>query len=386
MIKKRYIVILCVILMIVFGSVIALTKPVLPTIQIPGEVYPGTEGLLPQALFNGTGITNTFVATVIMWILMLILAFGLRARSRTADDVPTGFYNIFEMIFEGAYNFAERIAGSKVRVLLPYFMTFILMILLANWMELVPGVDSIGMWEFLPHLEGVEAAAVAEQEAAAIGEELSPEELEEIVHSVTEVIAAENVGDLRVNFWLLNAASNASDTAELEPGPHEGEYVGANPEAADWTIVPFVRAAATDLNFTIAFALVSMFLVQYYGFKYLGGRTYLVKFFPFISPGFGKAVGKNPIKAIDPAVGLLELISEVSKILSFSFRLFGNIFAGQVLLFVMAFILPVANIVFFGLELFVGVIQAAVFALLSLIFMAGATESHDHYDSEDGHH
>ncbi len=384
MIKKRYIVLLCVFGMILFGSIIAFTKPVLPVIQLPGEVLPGTEGFFPEALFGGTGITNTFVATVIMWILMVILALGLRARSRTADDVPSGFYNVFEMIVEGAYNFSERIAGKNVRELFPFFMTFLLMILLANWMELVPGVDSIGIWENLPHLEAARATEEQVTLSASLGEPMTHEEEEELFHALEHEIDLANVGDLRVNSLLIRADGNASLDAPIEEV--DGYKVGENTEAADWTIVPFVRAAATDLNFTLAFALVSMFMVQYYGFKHLGGRIYLSKFFPFIAPGFGKSVGKNPIKAIDPAVGLLELVSEFSKILSFSFRLLGNIFAGQILLFVMAFILPVANVAFFGLELFVGLIQAAVFGLLSLIFMAGATVSHAHYDDEDGHH
>ncbi len=84
----------------------------------------------------------------------------------------------------------------------------------------------------------------------------------------------------------------------------------------------------------------------------------------------------DPIKAIDPAVGLLELVSEISKVISFSFRLLGNMFAGMVLLFVMGYILSVANLAFFGLEVFVGLIQAIVFALLTLIFMNSATERH----------
>ena len=147
-------------------------------------------------------------------------------------------------------------------------------------------------------------------------------------------------------------------------------------EAADWTIVPFFRPGATDLNYTLAFALIAMFMVQFYGFKYLGGRGYLAKFFPFIAPGYGAAVAANPIRAIDPAVGLLELVSEFSKIISFAFRLLGNIFAGMVLLFVMAFLLPVANVAFFGLEFFVGLIQALVFGLLTLIFMTSASTSH----------
>lgn len=67
MIKKRYLLLIVVVLMIVFGSVIGYTKPVLPFIQLPGEVWPGTEGLLPQFLFNNTGLTNTFAATLLAW-------------------------------------------------------------------------------------------------------------------------------------------------------------------------------------------------------------------------------------------------------------------------------------------------------------------------------
>jgi len=131
---------------------------------------------------------------------------------------------------------------------------------------------------------------------------------------------------------------------------------------------------------TLAFALIAMVMVYYFGFKYLGARAYLAKFFPFIGKGFGAEVAANPIRAIDVAVGLLEFVGDISKIISFAFRLLGNIFAGMVLLFVMAFLLPAANIVFFGLEFFVGLIQALVFALLMIIFMNGATEAHGHGD------
>jgi F-type H+-transporting ATPase subunit a len=144
-----------------------------------------------------------------------------------------------------------------------------------------------------------------------------------------------------------------------------------------------VRPAASDLNMTIALALVAMVMIQYYGFKYLEIRDYLTKFFAFLSPGFIDQVKANPIRGMDLVVGLLELVSEFSKIISFAFRLLGNIFAGMVLLFVMAALLPIANMGFFGLEFFVGLIQAMVFALLMLIFMSGATESHH---GEEEHH
>ena len=381
MIKKRYILLLVVILMIVFGSVIAYTKPVLPFIQLPGEVYPGTEGLLPSFLFNNTGITNTFMATLLAWGVILLLILAVRGRSRTADEVPTGFYNFFEMIIEGAYNFAQNIAGPKVKEFFPYFMSFILIILVSNWMGLIPGYDSIGLWEHKPHFIAEKAVKEAETAAAADGRELTEEEIHVIEEEAFAQVDDANEWGLRDGLFLIRN-SNAIEGAPIETNSH-GDAIGRNIEAADWTIVPFFRPASTDLNMTLAFALIAMTMVQYYGFKHLGGG-YLTKFFPFLKKGWGAQVAKNPIAAIDPAVGILELISEISKILSFSFRLLGNMFAGMVLLFVMAYILNVLNIAFFGLEFFVGVIQAIVFGLLTLIFMSSATEHHGGGDEE--HH
>ena len=87
----------------------------------------------------------------------------------------------------------------------------------------------------------------------------------------------------------------------------------------------------------------------------------------------------------DIFVGLLELMAEFAKIISFSFRLFGNIFAGSVLLFVMGSLIPVVvQSGFLFLELLVGVIQALVFGLLTLVFMTMATMSHDEHEDEHG--
>ena len=380
MIKKRYILLLVVVLMIVFGSVIAYTKPVLPFIQLPGEVYPGTEGLLPNFLFNNTGLTNTFMATLLAWGVILLLILAVRGRSRTADEVPTGFYNFFEMIIEGAYNFAQNIAGPKVKEFFPYFMSFILIILVSNWMGLIPGYDSIGLWEHKPHFVGLKAAEEFEAESTAAGKSFTEEEVHHVEEEAFAATDAANEWGLRDGLFLIRN-SNAIEGAPIEMDSHE-RAIGRNIEAADWTIVPLFRPASTDLNMTLAFALIAMTMVQYYGFKHLGGG-YLTKFFPFLKKGWGTQVAKNPIAAIDPAVGLLELISEISKILSFSFRLLGNMFAGMVLLFVMAYILNVLNIAFFGLEFFVGLIQAIVFGLLTLIFMSSATE---HHGGDEEHH
>ncbi len=127
---------------------------------------------------------------------------------------------------------------------------------------------------------------------------------------------------------------------------------------------PLLRGNNADLNTTIALAIISVFLIQFYGIKYLGFKAYIKKFINF----------SNPINFF---VGILETISEISKIISFSFRLFGNIFAGEVLLTIIAFLIPVAiSFPFLILEIFVGFIQALVFSMLTAVFLNLAISSH----------
>ncbi len=397
--KKRYFVIpaALVLLAMSFGFPSWL-KPVRPFIQLPGEAYVGTE-----YWFGGAGWTNTFTSTLVVWAIVIIITLSLRARSRTADEVPTGFYNFFEMVIEGAYSFTENIAGSeKAKVFFKFFMTYVLVILTANWLGLFPGVDSIGLWENKASFEGIqtEKAVVAELEElyAEQGQEavnariaelnveyhldedhalefangtLVNSQKGEIYKAVKKEVDKKNKGDLQRGIWLLRAYEDDS---------------GYKPEDADWTIVPFLRPAATDLNFTLAYAIVAMVLVYFQGIRYLGAREFFGKYFPFILPTFGRDVAENPINAVNVVVGLLEFVGDISKIISFAFRLLGNLFAGMVLLFVMAFLAPVANIAFFGLEFFVGLIQAIVFGLLMLIFMVGAAESHHGDHGHDDHH
>ena len=166
-----------------------------------------------------------------------------------ADEVPTGFYNFFEMIIEGAYNFAQNIAGPKVREFFPYFMSFILIILVSNWMGLIPGYDSIGLWEHKPHFVGLTAAEEFEAERTAAGETFTEEDVhlveEEAAHAEDEA----NAWGLRDGLFLIRS-SNAIEGATVETDSH-GRAVGRNIEAADWTIVPLFRPASTDLNLSL---------------------------------------------------------------------------------------------------------------------------------------
>lgn len=125
--------------------------------------------------------------------------------------------------------------------------------------------------------------------------------------------------------------------------------------------LPLFRALTADLNLTFALAIIAIMVNQYFTIRLIGWKKYLHKYFNFSSP-------------INFFVGLLEIISEFSKILSFSFRLFGNVFAGEVLLTVMYYLIPVGvPIPFLLMEIFVGIIQAFVFALLFVVFIKVAT-------------
>ena len=131
--------------------------------------------------------------------------------------------------------------------------------------------------------------------------------------------------------------------------------------------VPLFRSPAADLNFTLAFALISVIVTNIIGMASVGVFAHLGKFFNFKGP-------------IDFFIGILELISELAKIISLSFRLFGNVFAGEVLLTIIFFLAPYfIPLPFLFLEIFVGMIQAFIFAMITLVSIALHTTSHDEH-------
>lgn len=138
--------------------------------------------------------------------------------------------------------------------------------------------------------------------------------------------------------------------------PGVGSIVVHVKEAGKVVTAPLLRGNNADLNTTVALATISVFLIQFFGIKYLGFFGYMHKFINIKSP-------------IDFFIGFLDIISEFSRVLSFAFRLFGNIFAGEVLLTIVAFLVPVlASFPFLMLELFVGAVQALVFSMLTAMF------------------
>lgn len=297
--------------------------PVRPFIQLPAEHW--SEHPLFSTSFLGIGdfyLTNTLLALLIVDILVILLAFFFNRAVKKGSLVLKGIPGALEALLEALYNMTEGTAGKKwAKTIFPWFASITILVLLANWMELIPGVDSIGM------IEKAEGAGYTVQ-SLGTG-----------VASIT-------------NPALTTGGSN---------------------------LVPFVRVVSTDLNFTVALAIIAVIAVQVVGIR-AQGMGYFTKFWNvktfFSKPIFG---------VIDWGVGLLELVSEFSKVLSFAFRLFGNIFAGSVLLFVMGSLLGMIAVmpsIFYMLEFFVGAIQAVVFGLLTMTFMAQATQGHGGHKEE----
>ena len=181
-----------------------------------------------------------------------------------------------------------------------------------------------------------------------------------VANIITDKKVANAVLPLIVSFFLVILFNN---WLGLLPGV--GSIGFYEIHAGHEIFVPLFRGANSDLNMTLALALFSVFALQYMGLKF-GGFAYLKKFFNFRS-------------LVDFFIGILELISDVIKIFSFSFRLYGNVFAGEVLLIVMGAFVPfIGPLPFLVLELFAGGVQALVFSMLTVAFINMAT-AHEHH-------
>jgi F-type H+-transporting ATPase subunit a len=332
-IPNRYLILAIIILGLIAAR---FYPPVLPHIQVAAERYPGGPHFtLP--IIGEFYWTNTMTAMVIADIILLLIALAVRRAAMSGNLVPSGIPGVVEAVIEIIYNLTESTADKWTKRIFPFFATITLLVLIVNWTELIPGVDSIGFLEHHEHGNPVEQVAPGV-------------------------------------FTLIKA-----DEEHNEGGEHSGE-VGHGGEL--FALVPYVRVLSTDLNFTVALALTSVFMTQVIGVQALG-VNYFSKFLNL--RGLWDFF-KQPMGIIDFFVPFLEIVSEISKILSFSFRLFGNIFAGSVLLFVIGTLIPVvAQSVFLILELFVGVIQALVFGMLTMVFMSQATAGHGDHGDELAH-
>jgi F-type H+-transporting ATPase subunit a len=307
--------------------------------------------------FAGIPVTNSLLTT---YVVMGILVVASLFVTRRMQLKPSYAQQIGEVIVEGLYNFFSSIIGPiHIKKVFPLLGSIFLFITIANWIGFFPGVGTVGLKENEREATEVEHVVTQETKPAntALVEEHGTSEAPAIALQTTEVV--ENGDKTHVGSKNTVESSTGSDAQQSGAPSHS-------------KLIPLLRGPTADLNVTLSIAIVTMVFVQYFGLSTLG-VSYLSKFFNFSSPIFF-------------FVGILELVSDISKVISFSFRLFGNIFAGEVLLAVMSFLVPfLVPAPFYGLEVFVGVVQALVFSMLACVFLNVAVAHGDHGDGAHEH-
>ena len=356
----RWVVLAAILLgLYLFTGILGNPHPV--EVVMPHVVLPAEELTAPIHLpvLGEFYLTNTMTALLLADLVIVIIAIAVSRAAKRGNLVPRGLAGAVEALLEALHNITESTAGKWTKVIFPWFATITLLVLVANWTELFPGIETIGV---------VRPSAESHYQIEQVGS--SP------FYNILEVEETEAQAEGET------AAAADAHAAEPVVAATDGHAEAAAGEEAHtgYAFIPFVRVVSTDLNFTVALALVAVFMVQVVGIRAQGGG-YFLKFWNtktmFSKPIFG---------VVDFGVGILELVSEFSKILSFAFRLFGNIFAGSVLLFVIGSLVPVfAQSVFYLLEFFVGLIQAVVFGMLTMVFMAQATQGHGGEHHEEAH-
>lgn len=396
-----------------------------PEIVVPAEVI---------TKLGPLNITNTLITSWIVMVLLIVFTF---LATRSMKLMPSGFQNFVEAVVGFLVDQIEEIAGEKNgRRFFVLVATIFIFVISCNWFGLLPFFNAIGKTEDVGHeiFHEISSEHPEELELGADGKyaaaekfaawkmdksggivftkpggkavdftvragETPGEALDRYIVFLAESLAgfepehdieaaAADPADVRQAFALLGTPAAKGTVADaprlitVGATPAEGEHGLASPALdASFTgvsfedgqqlalVIPFFRGVNSDVNNTLALALISFVMIEFWGLRTLG-FGYLKKFFDFrgVMPFF---------------IGFLELLSEFIRIISFAFRLFGNVFAGEVLILMLTFLMPFLFVdIIYGLELFVGFIQAAVFALLTLVFASMAVEHH----GEDAHH
>ena len=352
-------------------------------------------------------LVNTYVTSLAVVIVLIVVAF---LATRKINLIPTGLQNIVEAVMEAMYNICVNTAGEKNgRRFFPVIMTIFTFIWIANWMALLPFFNAIGSVEKVNAEEFHNAAVVFSKSAGVSFIKTNQKSLEfdkaEIATACSKFVTPP-VGATPAQLTALDEEHTScidgqrgkaiATKLDAKEGTTSGvtACTGAVGEAAYDTclvhasetaieeinadgkqlgvLVPYFRSMNTDINSPLSIAVMAMIFIEFWGITTLGVFKYAAKFFNVSSP-------------IAFFVGILEFIAEIARIISFTFRLFGNMLAGEILLLVMTFLVPfVVAVPFYGLETFVGIIQAFVFAMLTLVFGVLAVSSHE--DHEDHGH
>ena len=298
---------------ILVALIVVLAPPLIGILFLP---VPRPHISLPADVLFHIGsfpVTNTLITT---WLSIILLIAVFYFATRKMKMLPRGLQNGAEIVIELLFKFVTGIAGEKNgRRFFPVIATIFLFVIANAWLALLPGFHSIGFGH----------------------------------HAVYE-------------------------------GAFAGSYDGFVSE------VPLLRKSSTDINFPLAIALFTGVFGWFWGIRLIGFRKFFGEFLRFgtliesfkqlVRGNFKPALGGLLPGIIDILVGFIEFLSHMIRVVSFTFRLFGNMTAGEALLLIIAFILPmfwVATIFFAGLELILGFVQALIFAGLTLVFVTMAT-------------
>lgn len=352
-------------------------------------------------------LVNTYVTSLMVVVVLIVVAF---LATRKISLIPSGLQNAVEGVMEALYTICINTAGEKNgRRFFPVIMTIFTFIWIANWMALLPFFNVIGTVEKVNAEEFKSTAVIFSQSGSlnlinlndksidfdkgAINNTCSQYDTPPVGASAADYSAklsscTAGQRGLQIAKKLDDKQHTTSAVAACGDGkPGEKEYDECLVKASATAItqleakgkqlgvlVPFFRSMNTDINSPLSIAIMSMIFVEFWGITTLGVFKYAAKFFNVSSP-------------INFFVGILEFIAEIARIISFTFRLFGNMLAGEILLLVMTFLAPfLVALPFYGLETFVGLIQAFVFAMLTLVFGVLAVSSHEGHDEEHDDH
>ncbi|MCC7363209.1 MAG: F0F1 ATP synthase subunit A [Dehalococcoidia bacterium] len=399
---------------------------------------PQPEIIVPAEVITKVGPLNLTNTLITSWVVMALMILFFWTATRSMKLLPTGAQNFAEAVISFLVGQVEEIAGEKNgRRFFAVVATIFLFVICNNWFGLMPFFNAFGKHEDVHHhvfheltsehpkdltlgedgryiegngfggwiMDGDGGLIIAKPRTKAIDFEVHEGETpgeaadryivfvakhfagfeatdEELEHPTAEMVAAAAAtldGTDGHPHLLLGEAHAADDHGAAaahglaSPALHQ-TITGIDFEGAKkfGLVIPLFRGAFSDVNNTLALGIVAFLCIEFWGFQALG-FGYLKKFFN--------------LNGVNAFVGILELLSEFIRIISFTFRLFGNIFAGEVLILMLTFLMPFLFVdIIYGLELFVGFIQAAVFALLTLVFAVGAVEHHGEDEHHEGHH
>ena len=316
-------------------------------------------------------ISNTLLASWVTLIVVVAISF---AATRKMRIIPRRLQGLVEVAMETLLNFVEGVAGRKHgRIFFPVVATIFIFVIFNAYLALLPFYGP-----------GIYAAETKAVEATAAGRVAS-----------IEVENGAKVEEGQVIYVLdTGEEMTAPSAGEIEIEVHEGEPVSEGAEVATLeTKPPLFRSANTDINMTLALAIMAVFFVEFWGLRSKGFRHYITEYVNFGELGRGiKLLFTGKIRdapltiitgVINAVMGGLEVISHGTRMISFAFRLFGNMTAAEILLLSATFLIPwVMAIPFYGLELLIGFIQALIFGGLTLVFAAVAvahgSEEHAH--------